>query len=519
MAIPAAGLAGAAGQLKGALAGASGIMPQGMTMAPGLGLATAGAAAPSSLAINAPPAAYSGTGGASGTSGGNYGSSGAGAAPAPSAPAVGGALSGAAAGSAAPIGGSSGGTTQVAQNSGSFNISPFSNAYTDSTGGANAGVIRNVDLSPVGGLPYSAPGFTGGGMGLIVPRVTATATQNLAPPTPIAEANSMMPSFLQGGNASQNVMPITREPQNLAIGIPANPLGSGELGPSGLRSPGFELSGLQQAPVPAPQHDPRFYSSPANELPHPRGGLPYSTPGFLDRGPSYAPQPEFKMPTVTATPTPAAPPAPTPIAESPGTYHVPGYAEQSPTSGLARPYSAPGFLDRGNANMLPPVAQAPPMPNAQPFGSNPPRPGGAFAAPPDPNDYGEIKPPGGGYPKPASGASPSTPAPAQTPSIHQPYSMPSWLAGGGASKAPAPAPAPAPADIFANPFTERGNFPPLVRPSSNFDTFTPYDSPTMPPPGGIPSYGAPRPPKYRPTQMWDPDRGGGINPFVGIGHR
>ena len=45
MAIPAAGLAGAAGQLKGALTGlasASGIMPQGMTMAPGLGLATAG---------------------------------------------------------------------------------------------------------------------------------------------------------------------------------------------------------------------------------------------------------------------------------------------------------------------------------------------------------------------------------------------------------------------------------------------------------------------------------------------
>ena len=181
-------------------------------------------------------------------------------------------------------------------------------------------------------------------MGLIVPRVTATATQNLAPPTPIAEANSMMPSFLQGGNASQNVMPITREPQNLAIGIPANPLGSGELGPSGLRSPGFELSGLQQAPVPAPQHDPRFYSSPANELPHPRGGLPYSTPGFLDRGPSYAPQPEFKMPTVTATPTPAAPPAPTPIAESPGTYHVPGYAERSPTSGLPRPVFCAGLL-------------------------------------------------------------------------------------------------------------------------------------------------------------------------------
>jgi hypothetical protein len=552
---------------------------------------TAAPAAPAAPAsVNELPPHLGGTGGASGTSGGNYGS---GATSIPASAVAG--LSSAVTG-ASDSGSSEDRNTQIAQSG--IGINP----YAGSTGGANAltpqeralpfgpftgnaNTLRGMADSPQGGgadfrsridaaataggiptiygtqqgaptsgleLPHSAPGFldrgasyapappSGNPLGNIfdppqaplgnifnepggvspsppfgprpsmagpplqsisVPSVTAIPTPG-APqtPTPVAESPGTYhipgyaepppptsgiarpysaPGFLDRGT-SKAPAPITRAPMDLAIGIPKNPLGTTELDPEGLaRSPGFNLTGLQQAPVPAPQHDPRFYSSPANELPHPKGGLPYS---------------------------------------------------------------APGFLDRGNANMLPPIAQAPPMPGAQPFGANPPVPGSAFAAPPDPRDYGEVKPPSGGYPKPAKGASPSTPAPAQTPSIHQPYSMPSWLAGGGASKAPVPPPVapqgdfgPSPNTVFlqgspdplAGVFAGTGNFPPLTQSPGNFDVFTPQGAPTMPPwsggaPSALPSYGTPRPPQYRPTQMWDPDRGRptypGINPY-GIGHR
>jgi hypothetical protein len=312
MALPVGALAGAAGQLKGALAvpglaSGGGIMPQGMAMAPGLGLTAVPAAAPS-LNIGAPaqaptiapqanyaPPAHLGnsTGGASGTSGGNYGSSGS---SVPSAAPTVGAAQGAA-GSAVGGADSSGGTTQIAQ--GSLNINPFSGVYNEGTGGANAG----------------------------------------------AGANPPARRF---------------------------------------------LNGPEESPGQNPDYD-RIAAPPQSQLTvdmSPVGGFPYSAPGFLDRGTGYAaaspaPQPQFKMPTMTAAPTENFNP-PTPGAEGTytgGTFPMPGVeaavnpTAPAPSAEASSPgtYHIPGFLERGSTALYDPLTSIHSQP-VVPFTGNMPQP-------------------------------------------------------------------------------------------------------------------------------------------------
>ena len=494
--LPAGALAGAAGaagglaaQLKGALAAGGGILPTGMGLAPGLGFSAApgmasslsmapAAAAPAAPAVaNAPAAANVPTNAP---------------APAPAQPSF--------------------TSTNAPAPTANYNSPP---PHLSGTGGASGTGTGSGDY---GSTPTpGAPAPSGG---------TQTAYGGDAAGTAAGSAVPSMGNIIQGPS-QQEPAPVDIDPITLA-GANINPYTEGTGGANALSRDlqrGVFGQGFSEQPfTPAPSNPPArqpgeespSYNPPMNPPPAsvdtrsrvdmaPPGGMPYSAPGFLDRGTSYAPaapapisrptatptpenQPSANagpfpgnininpFPTVTATPTPATPPTPTPVVESPGTYHIPGY------------------LERGGANVLP---QPPPPTGLRPSTISPPvAPKGDFEGPPAPNPFSNL--PG----DPFGGPGPEEIGGAMAPGGIAPNTPPGFLEAGGAAYGGLPRPPqprPDPGVLFP------GNVP---RPNPNTS-----GQPYVPVPHGYNPYGedfVPGLPRPRPEI--------GINPF-GIGHR